>query len=95
MIIRSNKVQEGLIQKDTKGDQFIFTHAQCVDPAMERAESLRQSTNRGWNQTKTMKLVASIPVIEFLRHPEWNSDPNALKRWLSSDYGRLFKVSES
>jgi len=63
---------------------------------MKRAADLRSGVqDRGFNRSKTMKLIASIPEIEYFRHPEFMTDPKAIERWLQTEYGRLFRVSPS
>ena len=94
MLFRSNKaIADGLIEQEYKGDKFVFTHAQKIDPVLNRVELLRKNTDKGWTQQKEFKLIASVPTIEYLNHPEWYHDDAAFVKWLNTDYGSQFKVS--
>ena len=95
MIVRSNKIFDGLISTDYKGGKFTFTHAQNIDDSARIASDLRKATDetKGWSKSKEFKLIASIPMLEYVKHPEWVEDRKALLKWLKTDYGSLFKVS--
>ena len=94
MIVRSNKLKDGLNEAKYEGDHAIFLHAQRINPVVERAAILRKETDKGWSHDKSFKLVATIPILDALTHPEWDYDSEALFRWLRTDYGQLFKISD-
>jgi hypothetical protein len=43
-------------------------HVQNVGRIAAHCAEMQKS--RGWSKTRTMKRLASIPLIEFLKHPE-------------------------
>lgn len=92
---------DGLAQMDVHGDKFKFTHVQNVEKVMAQAHQDRKDERQGWSKDRTMRRVASIPVIEWLRHPEWQQeivaygDSPSMRKWLCGEYGSLFKTVDN
>ena len=78
----------GLFDVEYEGDQFKYTHGQYVAPVMEEIKLTRENSSDGFSDDRTMRMIGKIPVIEFLKHPEWMHDGNLILKWLQSDEGR-------
>lgn len=63
----------------------------------------KQTTDNGWNKSRSMQLMACIPVYiygwmnkfhpDWLQYPEWDGSP--LQKWLDTDdFGKACKVAE-
>jgi hypothetical protein len=99
MIIRSKAdPHSGLAQIDAAKDKLIFTHVFNPMPTMAAAAEARKDPNQGWSKDRTRRKIASIPPLEWFKHPEWDEeiiasgDSPSMRRWLQSDYGRMFKT---
>jgi len=87
------KKSHGLLDVGYEKDKFIFRHVQNVDVIKRRVQRIKHGNEKGWSTGKEFKMIASVPELEFLKHPEWATDEKALYRWLNSDEGRDYKVS--
>lgn len=92
MIIKTNKNIEGLAKIEYEKDNFIFTHAQNITPSLEQAHLLREFGNNGWSTDKNYRRIATIPSIEFVRHPEWAQDTEQIIKWLKSEDGKPYRT---
>jgi hypothetical protein len=95
MIFRSNKaIRDGLISAQAGSGKFKFVHVQNVDNVAQEASDIRHSVNAGgWSDDKEWKWVGHIPVITMLNHPEWNNDREAMLKWLNTEFGSRYKIS--
>jgi len=96
MIIKSKQnLSTGLVGMRDEGDNTVFTHRYQIEDVAQRAYKLRQGDNNGFTDNRDMRLIGEIPPIFFTMHPEWNSDPNLIKEWLSKDdVGRMFRACD-
>lgn len=92
MLVKAKNKQSGLWGIDYKGDNFIMTHAEQVDPMMERAKVIRDESDNGWSEDRNMRQIGCIPSSVLLKHPEWMHEPKLLKRWLMSDEGAPYRT---
>lgn len=84
-----------IISAKTKDEKVIISHLGRIDLVRERVNWLKKNaTNSGWTDKKGMKLIASVHPLDMVKHPEWKNDSNEFLRWLRTDYGRQFKVSD-
>lgn len=70
MIIKSKKNIEGLFQQEYKGDDFVFHHAERIDPILKSANLQREAGNNGWGKNKSMRKIATVPALEFYNNPD-------------------------
>lgn len=91
-------IQTGLVGVEETGDNLIFKHVYQIEDALKRAYNLRQGDNNGWIDDRKHdhgleRHIGEIPSVFFAMHPEWNYDPNLIKKWLREDeLGRQFKA---
>ena len=92
MIIRSNKAQEGLQRIIDKGDQRIFQHLEDVTPMMKTAQAVREHSNNGWTEKKSMRHIASLPSTIVLKYPEMLQDRTGtlLRKFLQTEEGMRY-----
>lgn len=90
MILKQNIINPTTILKaDIQGDNFVFVHGQNTLPVQQQAYADRMSDNNGFTDNRSMRKIASIPEIEFIRHPEWIHDQKAMLKWLKGE-GRKY-----
>jgi hypothetical protein len=76
------------IKTDFVGDKAIYTQAQDLTPWKEEIIAHKMGQTDGYSKDRTMRHIAKIPEIEFLKHPEWMHDGNLILDWLKSEEGR-------
>jgi hypothetical protein len=92
MIIQSNKVQEGLQNIIDRGDKRIFQHLENVTPMMKTAQEMREHSNNGWTEKKSMRHIASLPNMIVLKYPELLQDQTGalLRKFLQTEEGMRY-----
>ena len=78
---------------ETEKDKLVFKHLQYNEGIKEKAELIRKHGDNGWTKGKGARLIATIPVGVFVAHPEFYNDTEALRRYLQTDEGRLYKTT--
>ena len=70
-----------------EGDNYVMRHAQKIDSILESNYEARKNDNNGFTKDRSMRKVASIPEMEFIKRPELIKDlsGNTMKRFLRSD----------
>lgn len=81
-----------LTAKRFDGDKYEFNHAQCVDPILQFAHEMREHSNNGFTDDKSMRMIGFIPELEFRNHPEWMKDPNEILKWLKTPAGAPYRT---
>jgi hypothetical protein len=76
------------------GDNFIFNHMQDTAPTQEQVYLDRTYSDNGWTQDRTMRKIASIPEVEFLKHPEFLHDQKAITTWLKGEGKKYMTVTK-
>lgn len=80
-----------IVESEAVGsDKFKLIHAQPIGDIMKHAYEYRKLDGNGFTDGKNMRKIASIPAIEFVKHPEWAHDTKAMKKWLKSEEGRQY-----
>ena len=99
MIFKAKKgLQTGLVKVEDKEDVTVFKHLYNIEDAMARAYKLRQGDNNGFVDDKRgdhaiARHIGEIPPVFFAMHPEWNNEPELIKKWLRTDpIGKMFKA---
>jgi hypothetical protein len=82
----------GLADISFDKNKFIFTHAQDVDPTLAEIKALQDAGTDGFSADRTLRHIGRIPMIAYLKHPEWSHEPELLLRWLQSDEGKQYQV---
>jgi len=102
MIFRARtRTDDELVTKNTrimdssvKGDVFTLKHAENVSGIIESANNDRLYGNNGWTKDKTMRKIATLPASILLKYPHLIKDKKALKKWLQTPEGMLFRTTE-
>jgi hypothetical protein len=78
------------IKTNYVGDVVEFIQGQDLSIWRDEMKELSQlhADTQGYSEDRTMRMIARIPDIEFLKHPEWMHDGNLILKWLKSDEGR-------
>lgn len=81
---------------NTENDKAIFTHIQDVAPIQEYVKYLRENSDRGFTQGRTLQHVGEIPDAIYFAHPEFYGEDGAeeMIKWLKSDEGRPYRITE-
>jgi len=87
MVIKSKQNIEGLFQHEMKGDNFVFHHAEKIDPMLQDAYKQREEANNGFTDTKSFRKIATVPALEFYNNPDLLKD-NSNKTWRKYLMGR-------
>ena len=96
MIIKSKKkIEDGLIKAEFEGNYLKATHIQNLTPVMEEAYNERQASIGEGRKLigDRLERIACIPSIIFAEHPEFIHDEKALRKWLRSDEGKVYRTS--
>lgn len=98
MLIRSNRIvtdetDSALINSRVDGEKILFTHVQNVEPMLRDAHYLREHSNNGFSKSREYQKIASIPMLEFLKHPEFRENDKAIIKWLKTDEGRMYRTT--
>jgi len=91
MIIRAKGLKEGLNKIEYDKDKIKLVHVQKIEPYLKQCYLEREY--REVNKKSDFRKIASIPDLEFIRHPEFMYDSKALIKWLKSDEGKQFKTT--
>lgn len=85
-----------LINIEDKGT-FDWLHVQDTRSHLEMCARLREDSQRGFTQDRTMQRYASIPMLEWIELTELRpelKDPKELEKWVNNDeVGRLYKTA--
>lgn len=65
-----------------KEPEIVIPVVWDIEPILKENQKLRKENSKGFSQKKTMRRIGSIPLLEFIRHPELTYDNDALKRFL-------------
>ena len=84
--------QEGLWKARYEGDKFRLLHAQKVDDILMNAYQAREHSDNGWTEDRSMRKIGEIPMLEFVKHPEFAYDQNAIAKWLKSPAGEPYRT---
>lgn len=81
---------------EEQGDNLIFTHVQDVAPTMQAAQMMREFSDNGFTDDRSMRLVAKIPEAEFhdlmRRNPDVAKDGKELLRWVKSSEAAPYRT---
>lgn len=85
-----------LCDMDAERDKTIFTHVQDVAPIQQYVKHLRENSDRGFTQGRTLQHVGEIPDVVYFAHPEFYGEDGAeeMIKWLKSDEGRPYRITE-
>ncbi len=70
-----------MIIKD-KEPEIVIPVIWNIEPLLKENKKLREKGGKGMSKGKTMRRIGSIPLLEFIRHPELIYDNKALKKFL-------------
>ena len=65
-----------------KDPEIVIPIIWDIEPLLKANKRMRQESGKGFSKGKTMRRLASIPLIEFIRHPELVYDDKALKKFI-------------
>ena len=83
-----------LVDVEYDKDQFKFTHAQYLPPTWKEVAELKMNqASDGFSQERTQRHIGRIPAMIFLKHPEWSHDPSLIEKWLKTEEGKRYQVS--
>ena len=85
-----NVASHALMGVENKGDKKLFHHVQNITPTLEMCDEMRHADGNGWSKGKTRRHIGSIPEMIFIQHPEWQSDPSLIAKWLKTEEGKPF-----
>lgn len=101
-MVRSTHVgPDGLLTLEkVQGGKQRFTHIQKVDDIQRRCYEDRKDPSRGFNKSKSMQRIASIPELVFFARPELTNpdgrvNETEMRKFLNSPEGELFKTTET
>jgi hypothetical protein len=97
MIIKSNKIQEGLQGIEHVGDKTILTHTEDITPILEKSHQMRQDSNNGWTKDRSMRHIANIPRNVILQRPELLADKTGklMKEFLRKEGESFLNVNKN
>jgi len=80
-----------------KKDKTIITHYQLTEHIKQNVRKISKNGD-GWSQDREYKHIARIPAILFLKishiiAPNGRIDEKLFAKWLNTDEGREYKVS--
>lgn len=78
------------MESELEADKFRILHGQQIDGILEECHAYRKLDGNGFTDGRNMRKIASIPAIEFTKHPEWAHDTKAMIKWLKSEEGRMY-----
>jgi len=91
-LVRAQGMDEGIWSARIDGDECRIFHAQKTDDIDLQNHIERESGNNGWTIDRSMRKIASIPALEFAKHPEFTQDEATLKKWLKKEGRRYLSV---
>lgn len=96
MIIKSNKIQEGLQDISHIGDKTILTHTEDITPILQKTHEMRRHSDNGWTKGRTMRHIGCIPRNIILKRPELLADKtgNLLREFLKKEGETFLTVNK-
>ena len=82
-----------ILNVEYDGDNYVMRHAQKIDGILASNQEARKDDGNGFTKDRSMRFVASIPELEFIKRPELIRDlsGNTMKRFLRSDEAAPFR----
>lgn len=92
-------IGNGLRSYEEKGDKFTMVHFEDIAPLAQHCKELRKSPDKGFSKKRGFQLIAKIPVIALteqkdLVNPDGSMNSKALRKYLNSPAGEMFKTVE-
>lgn len=83
-----------LVKHNFDGDKEIFTHMSDNRELQKLCAEERKEFDPHFQTEKQrpFRKIASIPPLVFFKHPEFHNDEEALRRWLQTDEGRMYRT---
>jgi hypothetical protein len=82
---------------DINSEFISFQHVADNRPVLQHIHELRQLSNNGWSNDRTMQKIGVIPALEYVKlckiNPELK-DPKKLEKFLMSEAGSPWRVAE-
>lgn len=77
-------------------DNMVFTHVQDTTPILREVAFLRNNSDRGFTQGRTLQHVGKIPDAIYFSHPEFYGEggAEAMMKWLKSEEGRPYRITD-
>ena len=94
-IIKTDKIQvksHALMGIEANGDNLLYNHVQNITPDLEFCHEMRNAPGNGFSDDRQRRHIGRIPDMIWLEHPEWNDDPELVKKWLKTEEGRPFRT---
>jgi hypothetical protein len=90
MIIKDTDTKADTLRGTTiDGDSYTHHHIQDTSAIQAGCHELRQETNNGFTQGRTMRKIASIPALEGVKlgneRPGFFQSPEMMKEWLKRE----------
>lgn len=89
MIIKS---KSELIDRKIEGDREVFIHMSDNREIIKQCAEERKNYDKMYKRGRFARKIASIPALVFFNHPEFHDDEKALRRWLQTDEGRMYRT---
>ena len=94
MLITTNKIHvpsHDLVGVEHKGDKTMFNHIQNVTDDLEFCKQMRNADGNGFSDKRMQRHIGRIPMIEYIKHPEWRDDPSLISKWLKGE-GEMYRT---
>lgn len=91
--------KQEIVDAYEQGGKFSVTQAQDIGTTLKACHDLREhDETKGWSRERKFKHLASFPeIVESIllqEQPEVFRDGKALRKFLATDIGKQFKVSQ-
>lgn len=80
-----------LVNHKIVDDKEIFTHRSDNRELQKQCAEERKEFDPHFKRDREAWKIASIPALIFFKHPEFHNDEKALRRWLATEEGRLYR----
>lgn len=85
----------GIVEAKFEGDLLCVKNAQDVTPTLQEVQDLRLNTkDNGFSDDRTMRHIARIPDIYWVKHPEWLHDTRLILKWLQTPEGSRYVINK-
>ena len=83
-----------LVEVKDVNDKTVFTHMSDNRDLIKACAEERRDFDPSFKTEKQRPIwkIASIPPLVYFKHPEFHHDQKALRRWLQTDEGRVYRT---
>lgn len=80
-----------LVDHKLVNDKEIFTHMSDNRELQKQCYEERREYDKSYRKDRWARKIASVPALVFFNHPEFHNDEKALRRWLQTEEGRMYR----